>query len=293
VESFTAGYDRLIERLVAWAGRDRNVRAVLVIGSRARADRAADEWADLDLILVARDPTPYLASADWLSEIGRPWLTFLERTPEGVAYERRVLFEGGLDVDLIPRSLASFERMLQEGLPQVEAGMLRRGVLVLVDKEGLAPRLAAAEPAQPVAMRPTELEFAEAVSDFVYHTVWTAKKLRRGELWWAKSCCDSYLKGLVLHMVEWHARSRGAEVRTHGRFLEEWADPRALAALRGAFAHYDAEDVWRALLATMDLYRWLAVETAEQLGYAYPSLGAGQAADLVQQLFDQREQPLP
>jgi len=288
VGPFTSGYERLVDRLVAWAGRDANVRAVLAIGSRARADRPADEWADLDLILVARDPTLYLASADWLSEIGTPWLTFLERTPEGVAYERRVLFEGGLDVDLIPKSLTWFEQMLQEDLPPLEPDLLRRGALVLVDKDGLAARLAAAESAQSAVAPPTEREFAEAVADFTYHTVWTAKKLRRGELWWAKSCCDSYLKGLLLRMIEWHARAGGAEARGRGRFLEEWADPRVLAALPSTFARYDAEDVWRALRATMDLYRWLAVETAEQLDYAYPSSGAGHAAHLVGRLFTQR-----
>lgn len=289
MESFTSGYERLVDRLVAWAGREENIRVVLAVGSRARADRPADEWADLDLILAARDPTPYLASADWLGEIGTPWLTFLERTPEGVAYERRVLFEGGLDVDLIPKSLASFEQMLQESLPPLETGLLRRGALVLVDKEGLASRLAAAASTQPAVVPPTEHEFAEAVADFTYHTVWTAKKLRRGELWWAKSCCDSYLKGLLMRMIEWHARSGGAKARGRGRFLEEWADPRVLAALPSAFARYDSEDVWRALLATTDLYCWLAGETAEKLGYAYPLPGAGHAADLVGRLFNQRK----
>jgi aminoglycoside 6-adenylyltransferase len=283
--AFTTGYDRLIERFVAWAGSVENIRAAFVIGSRARPDHPADEWADLDVFLLARDPRPYLAGADWLCEIGTPWLTFLERTPEGDAYERRVLFEGGLDVDFVPTSLASFERMLREVFRPVEADMLRRGVRVLVDKEDLTARLSAVELGQPTAAPPSELDFTNAVNDFWYHTVWTAKKLRRGELWWGKSCCDSYLKGLVLQMIEWQARAGGAETWMRGRFLEEWADPRALAALPQIYAHYDAEDVWRALLATMALFRWLALETAEQLGYGYPSLGDEQATQLVRQLF--------
>ena len=282
---FTTGYDRLIERFIAWAGSVENIRAAFVIGSRARSDHPADEWADLDVILLARDPSPYLAGADWLCEIGTPWLTFLERTPEDDAYERRVLFEGGLDVDFVPTSLASFEQMLREGLPPAEADMLRRGVRILVDKEGLAARLTAPELGPPPAAPPAELDFTNAVNDFWYHTVWTAKKLRRGELWWGKSCCDGYLKGLLLQMIEWQARAGGTEAWMRGRFLEEWADRRALAALPEIYAHYDREDTWRALLATMGLFRWLALETAEQLGYAYPSLGDEQATDLVRQLF--------
>jgi len=282
---FTTGYDRLIERFVAWADSAENIRAAFVIGSRARSDHPADEWADLDVFLLARDPRPYLAGADWLCKIATPWLTFLERTPEGDAHERRVLFEGGLDVDFLPTSLASFEQMLREGFPSVEADMLRRGVRVLVDKEGLAARLAAVQLGPPPGAQRTALEFANVVNDFWYHAVWTAKKLRRGELWWAKSCCDGYLKGLLLQMIEWQARAGGTEVWMRGRFLEEWADPRALAALPGIYAHYGAEDVWRALLATMDLFRWLALETAARLGYAYPSLEDERTTALVRQLF--------
>ncbi|MBU7046952.1 MAG: aminoglycoside 6-adenylyltransferase, partial [Theionarchaea archaeon] len=119
---------------------------------------------------------------------------------------------------------------------------------------------------------PTEQEFHEVISDFLYHCIWTAKHLRRGELWWAKECCDSHLKGLLLTMVEWHSRAlQGSNYDTwfRGRFLETWADPRVLKGLKDAFAYYDEKDVKRALDATMELFRWLARETGEKLEYSY------------------------
>jgi hypothetical protein len=48
-------------------------------------------------------------------------------------------------------------------------------------------------------------------------------------------------------------------------------DARAIEGLRSVFAQYDAEDSGRALLATMSLFRWLAVETAAASGYPYPT----------------------
>ena len=66
-----------------------------------------------------------------------------------------------------------------------------------------------------------------------------------------------------------------------GRFLEEWADERAVEQLRYAFAHYDEADVWRALVVTMDLFRWVALETAGRLGCPYPALGDERATELV------------
>ena len=40
-----------------------------------------------------------------------------------------------------------------------------------------------------------------------------------------------------------------------GRFMEHRADPRVLEGLRPAFVHCDQDDIRRALLATMELFR--------------------------------------
>ena len=66
-----------------------------------------------------------------------------------------------------------------------------------------------------------------------------------------------------------------------GRFLEEWADPRAVRELPSAFAHYNEEDIWRALAVTMDLFHRISLETEKQPGYAYPTGGADFANELV------------
>jgi len=279
-------YEPLTTRLAAWAKADDNISAVVIVGSRARADHPADEWADLDLVVLARDPQPLWAGTAWLEAIGEPWLTFIEPTPDGRTYERRVLFAGGLDVDFVPVSVASLMEVLDRGLAQGLV-LLQRGARILVDKDGLAQRaIDSVVPARP-APPPTEAEFLNLVHDFWYHTVWAAKHLRRGDLWVGKYCCDSYLKGHLLRMIEWHARAaKGWDTDTwmYGRFMDEWADPRAVAALKHAFAHYNEGDVWRALEATMGLFRWLAAETAKALGCAYPTEGAGWAAELVRRM---------
>jgi len=289
MNTVTIAYEQLIDRFIRWAQTEDNIRAALVIGSRARTDHPADEWSDLDVIILADDPEPYWATADWLHNVGVPWLTFVEPLHDGRGFERRVLFEGGLDVDFVPSPITFFRQMMDTGLLPDVADLLHRGVRFLVDKEGFAERLAeiplTLSPYQP----PTEAEFLNLVHDFWYHTVWTAKKLRRGELWTAKFCCDGYLKQLLRRMLEWHTRARqGASVDTwmSGRFLEEWADTRAVAALPAIFAHYADPDVWRALQATMELFRWLALETAEALGYTYSSSGEARATEIVEKSFD-------
>ncbi|MFC4553392.1 aminoglycoside 6-adenylyltransferase, partial [Halorussus sp. GCM10023401] len=138
---------------------------------------------------------------------------------------------------------------------------------------------------------PSAEEFRERRADCWYHAVWTAKKLRRGEVWTAKSCLDGYLKReCLLPMLGWHTRARhGREPWYEGRFLEEWADDRALADLRGTFADYDAEDCWRALFETTDCFEWVADEVADELGYDPDLRGERRSRDLLAELYDGRE----
>jgi len=294
MDTSAVAYEQLIGKIVAWGLKDDNLRAAGIVGSRARVDHPADDWADLDVLLVATDPAPYCAGSEWLHAIGSPWLTFVEPTADGSRNERRVLFESGLDADFIPVYTGAVLAMAEYGFPPEVADMLHKGLRFLLDKDNLASKFERIDLTPPLPVPPSEREFLNLVNDFWYHTVWTGKHLRRGELWWGKSACDDYLKQLLRLMLEWHARaSRGeeAEVWAHGRFLEEWADRRALEFLPRVFAHYDAEDVWRALRETMELFHWVALETAEILGYSYPSLGEQRARDLVETMASGRSHP--
>jgi aminoglycoside 6-adenylyltransferase len=290
----TPSFDALIDMFVSWAKTDDNIRAAVVVGSQARTeDHPADEWSDLDLLVVANDPQPLWEQSDWLRNIGVPWITFVEPTPDDGGYERRVLFEGGLDVDFAPIGAADLRALAGRPLPPVLADILRRGVRVILDKDGLGPMFQSPAEAPPPAPSPPEAEFLNRVNDFWYHAVWTAKHLRRGELWWSISCCNIYLKNLLRQMMEWHAhatRGPGVDTWMRGRFLEEWAGPKAVEMLPLVFARYDREDAWRALRATMDLFHGLASETAGPLHVSYPAPGEEKVRALVESLYSGRKE---
>ena len=282
-------YEDLIERYTAWAEATEDVRAALILGSRARSDHPADEWADLDILVFARNPEQFIQSAEWAMDIAPAWLSFIERTGDGKSWERRTLYAGGLDVDVALDPAEWLQGFLGEELPADVVDIVRRGVRILVDKEGvLAQLLQRTLPNTTLNPQPSEAEFVNATSDFWYHTLWSVKHLRRGELWFAKGCVDGYMKGHLQRMLEWHARAQKGErydTWLRGRFLDEWADPRARQALPSIYAHYNADDIARALIATMALYRWLEDEAALAWGYSVPREGEDEAAKLARVLL--------
>ncbi|HEX9415962.1 MAG TPA: aminoglycoside 6-adenylyltransferase [Gaiellaceae bacterium] len=262
----------MIEDLVsAWARDEENIRALAVVGSQARTETPADDWSDLDLVVFARNPGELIDREDWVARFGSVRITFLEDTAVGGQRERRVLYETGEDVDfaVVPAELLDrLDRPSATALADVTA----RGIRVLLDKDGSLGRALAGLPAPEAPRPPSEQELREVAMDFWYHALWSARKLRRRELFVAKQCIDGDMKQRLLRVLEWQARARnpGTDTWHRGRFLEQWADPGALEELREAYGRYDEGELGRALEATMRLFGRLARETAERLGLAYP-----------------------
>lgn len=268
----------LLDRIVRFAAESDAVTALILVGSQARTEIPADEYSDTDLLLIASDADLFTRSDAWLREIGDVHISFTEPTIDG-QIERRVLFDGAQDVDFVIMLQEAATRALETG---DAAFILSRGYRVLVDKAGLGiPPLPPPAPFKAA----TEAEFTNTVNDFWYHTVWTAKKLLRKELWTAKFCVDSYMKWKLLWMIEQHAHAiSGKPVNTWygGRFIERWAREDILRDLEHCFAHYEQADMAKALLATMALFRRLAAETAQAAGFPYPAQADAYATEWVQ-----------
>jgi aminoglycoside 6-adenylyltransferase len=257
--------DLLAAAVADWARSRDDVRAALVVGSQARSEAPADTWSDLDVAFFVDDPRLLAADPTWVAEFGEPVLTFLEPTAFGDRVERRVLYESGEDVDFALLEASAWPAFAS--LPEARA-TAERGYRVLYDELGLE---AALEESPTSAAAPAQApDLTELASDFWYHALWAAKKLRRGEVYTAISCLDGYMKTRLVTLLELHARAVDPTVDTwhDGRFLERWADPGALSALERAYAHYDLRDVARALWETIDLWQMLEEETARRLGLA-------------------------
>lgn len=258
-------YQTLTERFVRWAAGEGDIRAVIQVGSRTRTDRPADEWSDVDLIIATDTPDQHLADARFCEQIAPVWLSIVSRTA-GNDPERLVLFEGGYAMDFVYVPAESLRRAADAGI--VPDGF-QRGCRVLLDKDQIAARLVPDHFEKPTHRLPAPDEYEAACDSFWYIAVYIAKQIRRGDPWLVKAR-DTNLKDVLLRMIEWHALWHGAADVWHmGRFMESWADPRALGDVPATFGHYDLADSSAALLRAAALFGWLARETAERGGFDY------------------------
>ncbi len=257
-------------------------------GGRARRHSHRLARPPLDLPFFCDDPAKYVEDRAWLSELGRPILSFTEPTASGTATELRVLFEPDLDVDFVPLPTSILEG-LERMDPRVAARQIAgepgftRGHLVILDKDGSLRKLDSLPKSRPPRELPTKREFDDAIDEFLYLALWTVRKLRRGELWVAKMSLDFRMKYSLLRMLEWQAVARdvGRDTWHGGRFLEKWADPATVAHLEGTFATYDQADVGRALAASLELFGNLALDVAALARLEYPSGRAAKVRRLV------------
>lgn len=268
-ERFSREMDRYFEikkKILEYAGQDDAVKAVVAIGSTTRKEAKADEFSDLDLFIVTEEPEPWY-SGEYPQRFGDVRISFLEPTLGG-GKERRSIYDADKDVDMLIFTPEEFVRIVKEG---IAGWVMNRGYEVLYDSLDCTELLG--EMIVPGHSDPsiTEEEFLNILGQFYFHDIWAAKKIRRGELWSAKMCVDSYLKTLLLRMLEvYRFQTAGVDTWHDGRFLERWAGEEIVGELQSCFGHYEREDLLQALISTHKLFARITREIAEAKGFSYP-----------------------
>jgi len=266
-------YMDIKKKLLECAEEDSLVKAVIAIGSSTRDEVKADEYSDLDLIIVT-ERTEEWFSGEYPNRLGEVSISFIESTLGG-GKERRCIYDGDRDVDMIIFTPEQFGTALSEG---VAAWVMNRGYQILFDRnsyEEMITKYVQHGHAEPDM---TEEEFINSVNDFYFHNIWAEKKLRRGEIWSAKMCVDAYLKKHLLKMLELYCSiAEGKDVWHDGRFLDKWAGDKVLSELKECFAHYDREDIEKALIRTHYLYEKTTRKIADIKKFCYPEKAASSA----------------
>jgi aminoglycoside 6-adenylyltransferase len=61
-------YEIITNSILEWAKQHENIRAVIMIGSRARTYEKADQWSDLDILVIVEDISEYIQTNSWINK---------------------------------------------------------------------------------------------------------------------------------------------------------------------------------------------------------------------------------
>ena len=263
----------VLEKLTSWGRNDAAVRAMILTSSRARGDGGVDVLSDYDLVLAVTDWERFENEDAWVADYGRVMVRWGDQsTLCGLrTIFRGVLYEDYVKVDYSVWPVELLERISGEArLPDC----LDVGYRVLLDKDERCSRWKPASYIAHIPARPTEAEYRAVVEEFWWEATYVARSLQRDDLVFAKFSLDYVMKLEVMRrMLEWRIEmEHDWRVRpgVHGRGLKRLLPADIWEPWSRTYVAAEVEENWVALFGTAEVFRRVAGEVGDALGYPYP-----------------------
>ena len=253
------GVDDVLARILSWAEAQDAVRAVVLTSTRARREGPPDALSDYDVIVALDDLDRFDPAAAYGEPVAR-WGD--EHDVHGTtAFSRGVVYEDGVKVDWTLWPADVCELVAERGLTDA----LDVGYRVLFDKDGATARWAAPTFRAHIPARPSEAEYVALVEEFWWSVTYVAKARARGERFFERFVLEVDLThGVLRRLLEWLVETeRGWDWKpgAYGRGLERALPPELAAEVDAAAGSFER---------TVALFRRVAHEVGERLGYPYP-----------------------
>lgn len=262
----------VIAHLQTWAETDDRVRAVVWTSTRTNPEAATDALSDFDIVLVVAEVEPFLDDS-WLGDFGDVLVLYrdpVRNEAGGPQFTRVTQYVSGLKIDFTVMPVGRWKRWTAgPGLP----ADLDVGYRTIVDKDNLGQGLPPPTYTAYIPEPPDKSVYLEQIETFFHEATYVGKNLWRDELLPARYSFDLMTHSMMRTMLEWRMEidhDWSVKVGTAGKGLKKRLPPDIWAALEATFTGADIDDQWDALFALCSLYRRVAVEVGESLGYAYP-----------------------
>ena len=266
----------VIRRLIQWADHQVLVRAMLLTSTRANPNAPVDALSDYDVVLVVADIHPFVEDKAWLQDFGQVLVVYwdpIHPAPDyGIEQVANVTqYADGLEIDFTLWPVALLRRITKAPVLPADLDV---GYTILVDKDHLTDGMKPPTYTAYIPTPPTDDTYQTVVQDFFSDAPYVAKCLWRDELLPAKWCLDYDMKhNFLRQMLEWRMeRDHGWSVPAGalGRGLKKRLPPEIWSQLERTYVGAGIAENWEALFKTIALFRQVAMEVADHLGYAYP-----------------------
>lgn len=268
--------DDVINSLILWGEQQGPVRAMLMTSTRAVPNAPVDDLSDYDVILVVEDIHPFYEDRGWLNDFGEVlvvyWDPIYHDPDTGMEKTANVTqYTSGLKIDFTMYPVSWLRQIAQASALPAE---LDAGYTILFDKDRLAEGMKQPTFSAYIPTVPTYETYQKWIHDFFSDAPYAAKCLRRGELLPLKWCLDYDMKHIYLRqMLEWKIgldHTWSVPVGSLGKGLKKRLPPDLWSQFEKCYAGANMAENWQALFHTMALFRQVAMEVGNRLGYDYP-----------------------
>ena len=266
----------VISKLVQWAEERDSIRAMLLTSTRAIPNALTDIFSDYDVVLIVQDIHPFFEDRSWLEDFGDVLVVYWDPIYTDPDYDIEKVanvtqYADGLKIDFTLWPVELLQKIAEAPTLLAE---LDAGYRVLIDKDHLTDRMQTPTYRAYIPVPPTNEVFQKTIEDFFSDAPYVAKCLLRGEFFPTKWCLDYDMKHVFLRpMLEWRAEidhGWSIPMGALGKGLKKRLPPEIWSQLENTYAGADIAENWEALFRTMSLFRQVAIEVGEGLGYDYP-----------------------
>ena len=274
----------MLELLLSFVNNDDNIRVVVMNGSRVNPNVKKDILQDFDIACLVIDVAPYVRNDKIPAYFGE---TLIVQEPENMQdppaennghYAYLMQFKDGNRIDLSFFPLDQRENVLNDSL-----------TIVLLDKDGIVPKLRESNDNDYLPNRPTEKLFQDCCNEFWWVRPYVAKGLWRGELTYAKYMLDVVVREQLMRMLTWYFGIKTNFKKSPGKmgkYIKADIEPEIWLELERTYSDANFENIWDALFTMGNLFRHLAQAVAANFGFQYPQTDDDNVSAYLRQIKD-------
>lgn len=250
------------------AHEDERIRAVIMNGSRANPDAPRDFFQDYDIVYVVTDHRPFRHAFEWIRRFGEMMILQLpddmsDPPPsEDAGFAYLMQFMDGNRIDLTIFPIAKLDELGDDSL-----------TVVLLDKDGIIRPFPPASEKSYLPEPPAAKKYYDCCNEFWWVSPYVAKGLWRGEIIYAKSMLDEYVREQLMKMLRWYIGMKtgfAIDPGKLGKYYAKYLEPESWELLLRTYSDASYGHNWDALEAMCDLFRNIAIQVAEHFGFEYP-----------------------
>jgi aminoglycoside 6-adenylyltransferase len=266
------------------AKNDERIRGVFMNGSRTNLNAVKDIFQDYDIEYVVRETKSFREDKSWIDRFGeRLYMQYPEGNslyPSDVenCYAWLIQFTDGNRLDL---TICTLTQALQD---------IRNDKLckILLDKDKCLPCIPEATDKTHWVKKPTECQFMDVCTEFLWCLNNAAKGLWREEVPYVMDMLNHVVRPMLIRLLGWkigYATSFTVSIGKSGKYMYRWLKKSEWDTFLKTYPSGVVKDIWESVFIMCDLFNDIAKEISYIMNVKYNEVEANNSLKFLKDVF--------